>query len=312
MEFKGEKGEKGGSFIAVLVSLAIFSMLLMMIVVVIRQLVISDYNLKGRLQMFESLIEVEDFLRKEIRQLQFVPYCSGVLPSYQELEVGYGVSHDYREYLQQSVMRLRPKMGAQQAVLNLHSLRGNGGATYTPNPRKSLQGIAQGSEVLQLSGLLPVGIELNGLQLSGNLTPELVGVRRLMFYATDCQSSLVLEAKRSGDVFMVNENDFQRLKRDFDLEKLHFYVVKEYLIYLQIRNGGSQLVIDSLDGQAFLRMPGFIDLRLEFDEVLTIGLLMGLPVQKNLEVHEFEVEGYSRLIQNAIHLEYREISIGLE
>lgn len=307
-------GERGGSLLGMLVSLVIFSTLLMMLVGVVRHLVVSSRDVRDHVQMLESFIEAEDFFRKELRQLVFVPYCSEKLPSYNEMVVGSGVANDYQDYLQRSVMVSSPRGGVKNAVLDLRALRGSGGGSYEPRPRKNLQGIVLGSEVLQISGFLPVGLSLRSNQIVGELTSDLVGVRSLVFYLTDCRSSMVLEAKREGGAFIVGVEDYQKLNAIFDLSRLQIYVVKEYLIYLQVRNQESSLVVDFLDGQAFWRVPGFVDFRVskESGGILSLQFLMGKRSDKDVGVILFEKNNYSRSIQNQKALDFRELLIGLE
>lgn len=307
-------GECGASLLEMLVSLVVFSILLMMLVEVVRHLVVNSRDVKDHVQILESFIEVEDFFRKEFRQLEFVPYCSEKLPSYAEMVIGNSVSSDYQDYLQQSVMILLPRDGTKNTVLDLHALRGSGGATYEPRPRKNLQGIVLGSEVLQISGLLPVGLSLASNRIVGGLTSDLVGVRSLVFYLTDCRSSMVLEAKRDGGAFVVEVEDYHKLKALFDLSRLQIYIVKEYLVYLQVRNQESSLVVDFLDGQAFLRIPGFVDFRVSKGSggILSLQFLMGKRSDRDVGAVFFEKNDYSRRIKNQKALDFRGVLIGLE
>lgn len=150
--------DSGKALFEMVISLAILSLLLMMISLVIRQLILKSDVLNGRVQMLESIMGIEDLMRSEFQRLQFVPYCPEMLPSYNEMLVGYSLPVSYREYLQSSIMILSPKVESQSAILDLLALRGSGSGGYSPVPRKRLQSIVQGSDILQVSGLQPTNL----------------------------------------------------------------------------------------------------------------------------------------------------------
>lgn len=309
-----ERADSGRSLLEMIVSLAILSGLLMMVSLVVRQLLVKSDDLKGHIQMLESVVGVEDFMRAEFQKLQFVPYCPEMLPPYDDLQVGKGLSLDYQDYLQSSVKILSPKWGTQNSVLNLFSLKGGGGASYYPVPRKSLQGIVQGSEILQLSGLLPTNLFLKGSLFVGDLTADLVGVRSFVFYVTDCQKSMVVKAQRKGIFFEIDALDFWTLEREFNIGLLHVYIVKEYLFYLQLQNNRSFFTIDFLDGQVFYRMPDIVDMRFKLLEggLLSIGLLLAQPSQYSTIRQIYQKGLYLRELENVRAPIYREVLIGLE
>lgn len=306
--------ELGKSLLEMIVSLAVLSLLLMVMAIVVRQLMINSDDLKGRVAVLESMAEMEDFLRKEFQQLQFVPYCAGLLPAYADMTIGDGMDEVYRDYLQESVRILKPRAGAQEVALDLAALRGSGSATYRPLARKTLSGIILGSEILQVSGLLPTSLYISGSRIVGELTSDLVGVRNLVFYITDCRESLVLKAKREGSAFEMAAEDYYMIGRMLDQSQLHVYVVREYLIYTQLQGDISSLVIDFMDGQAFLRIPDIVDLRFDLlnKGVLSIGVLVAQLSLRSQSHQVFKYETYSREVKNARSLGYRKILIGLE
>lgn len=308
------KKEEGAGVLGMFVGLGLSSLVLMMLVIVIRELNVHSAELKGNVQVLESLAAAEDFLRKEFQSLQFVPYCTGVLPPYHRVRLGSGMADEYRDYLQESFRVLMPRDGSKAEIVDLRALRGSGGATYMPPPRKNLTGILLGSEVLQVVGLLPTALSFQEGIISGYLTSELVGVRRLVFYVTDCQEGMVLEGSRVRDAFVVSEQDSEVLKRSFNQSRLHVYVVREYLIYLRVENQEPYLVIDFLDGQAFLRIPHIVDLSIvaKGEGVLSIGLLAALKSYGGRYYQSYEGERSFRQLKNAGVVHYRDIWIGLE
>lgn len=312
MVFKGAR-DSGKSLLEMVISLAILSGLLMMVSLVVRQLLVKSDDLTGHIQMLESVVGVEDFMRAEFQKLQFVPYCPEMLPPYGDLYVGKGISLDYRDYLQSSIMILSSKREVQNSVLNLFSMKGGGGANYFPAPRKSLQGIVQGSEILQLSGLLPTNLILRDSLFVGDIA-DLVGVRSFVFYVTDCQKGMVVEAQRAGVFFKVDELDYWLLEQEFNMGLLQVYIVKEYLLYLQLQNNRSFLTIDFLDGQVFYRMPDVVDMRFKLLEggLLSIGLLLAQPSQYSTLRQVYQKDLYFKVLENARSPIYREVLIGLE
>ncbi len=306
--------EKGYSLLELLVSLALFVFCLMFLSVSVRQLLIDRLSIQEKVDSLGFFAEAEDFLRKELGSLQFVPYCPGVLPDYREMAVGAGLSGFYRDYLLRSVIISLPRSGSDKEVVNLWALRGSGSGTYNPPLEKSVSGINRGSSVFQIRGLLPVDLQLQGSLLVGNLTSDLVGVRRLVFYLTDCRSSMALQAEREGSVFRLKEEDEAIVHDLFDRQRLHVYVVKEYLIYTKVEKNRSNLVVDFLDGQAFLRIPDFVDLRVVLlnGGILSIGLVFAKPSLVEVAVQTLRYGDYYRSFKNADALEYREVLIGLD
>ncbi|UNM95313.1 hypothetical protein MMG00_08725 [Ignatzschineria rhizosphaerae] len=297
-----------------IISLAILSLLLMMISLVIRQLIVKSDVLNGRVQMLESIMGIEDLMRSEFQRLQFVPYCPEMLPSYNEMLVGYSLSVSYREYLQSSVMILSPKVEGQSAILDLLALRGGGSGGYSPVPRKRLQSIVQGSDILQVSGLQPTNLFVREALFVGDLTADLVGVRSFTFFVTDCRQSMVVKAQRRGSHFEMDAGDYLELRKNLDMEVLQVYIVKEYLIYLQLQNKRSYLTIDFLDGQVFYRMPDIVDMRLkQLDSgLLSVRLLLARPSQYVNSRQVYQNNDYVRVLENAQPPIFREILIGLE
>ena len=306
--------EAGSSFLEILVSLGIVSFLFMSVTTVMSRLVVSSESIKDRLQVMESLIEVEDFMRKEIQELQFVPYCSELLPAYSNALIGGGLDSAYRDSLHQSIRISRPQEVARESVLNMAHLRGSGSGGYAPAPNKVLAGIVQGSDVFHITGLLPTGLRLGIDRFEGELSQNLVGVRNVVFYVTDCQRSMILRAQRQGDAFELSRADLKMLQEHFELVQLHIYVVQEYLFYTQLQAGEASLVVDFLDGQAFLRVPSIVDFRVGFDEgsLLSIHLLGAKKSRDEVEGIVVEGEEYYRIVQNAQKTDYRYLVIGLE
>lgn len=306
--------EVGKGLLGLIVALGLVSLLLMMLAVAMRQLSVQTSQLRGKVQVLESLNEVEVFLRREFRSLQFVPYCAAILPAYKVMAVGDGVSDDYRGYLQNPIRILAPREGAKSQQLDMRALRGFGTASYTPPARKNLTGVVLGSDVLEVSALLPTGLYLQDLHLMGNLTADLIGVRYLTFYITDCRESIVLSARRSDEGFILSTKDQQLLIRNFELSKLQIYVVKEYLFYTRIEQGIPHFVIDFFDGQAFLRVPDIVDLRFKLlaDFRLSVALLAAKASYHRKNSQLFEVQHYKREIQNVNAISYRELFIALE
>lgn len=309
---KGANAE-GYGLLELLVALALFVFCLMFLSIGVQNLLLGRLFLQESVGALSAFTEAEDFLRKEIGALQFVPYCPSMLPSYREMHVGHGVSEKYRDYLQHSVIVSLPRLGSDQAVINLWALSGSGSGTYNPPLEKTVSGISRGSSVFQVRGLLPVDLKLQGSLLVGDLTSDLVGVRDLVFYLTDCRSSMVLRAERNGDFFRMSKEDGFVVHDLFDQKRLHVYVVKEYLIYVKVEKSKSNLVVDFLDGQAFLRIPNFVDLRVELLKggVLSIGLLLASPSINEVSELFFQAEGYGRILKNFNELEYRKVLIRL-
>lgn len=302
--------ESGQSIMALLVALGMSSIFLLMVVGGARYLIVHGLILQGRVELLDSLIEAEDFFRKELGRLQFVPYCSGLLPAYQEMGVGKGVAYDYREYLQKSVIISSPRV--HEVEFDLWNLRGSGSGGFVPQPRKGITSIVRGSQLFQVSGLLPTRLRVIQGDLVGDLSADLVGIRSAIFYITDCRNSAVLSARREGDRFKISQEDYLLLQDRYEAKHLHVYLVKEYLVYLQVRQGISYLVVDFLDGQAFLRIPGFIDLQVSVGDILSIGVLVGKASLHEKKERMFAVDGREWRLKNIESLEYRQIEIGLE
>lgn len=319
VDFDGAKIERntkesGKGLLEMIAALGIMSFVLMLIVIFVRQSSVSGARLRSDVQILESLMEAEDFLRKEFQSLQFVPYCAGMLPPYDDMRLGEGIDENYRHYLQESVRILKSRKEVKESVVDLRNLKGSGSATYTPPARKNIAGILLGTDVLQMVGLLPTALQFHGDFVSGYLTADLVGVRRLIFYATDCRASMVFHGRREGDVFVVQASDEEILTRHFDPSRLHLYVVKEYLIYVKVEDQKPYFMVDFLDGQAFLRIANIADLRVDINPggILSVGLIAASVSDRQGHDQVFKQETYSRIFKNAGTIRYRKLLLGLE
>lgn len=311
---RGGSVESGQGFIGMLVALAILSLLMIGITFIMGRLVGSSEEVKGKIEMLEVMHEAEDFFRQEFQKLQFVPYCTDLLPPYSNMLIGEGVSLLYRDYLQQSIHVSRSRGEDREAVLDVSHLRGSGVGRYTPTPRKNVAGIVLGSDIAQVVGLLPTDLSLKGRFVEETAASNLIGVRNLVFYVTDCHSSMVLRSQRSRSGFELSAEDYQNLLVSFNLRRLHIYIVQEYFFYVQLQAGKANLVVDSLDGQVFLRMQDIIDLKvnLQSDGVLSLHLLGARTSRRAKEIHQIEGDGYHRNIEKAGTVVYRHLLIRLE
>lgn len=305
--------ERGYTLLGMLVALGLLSLILLLVMASINHLIRNQYLLQKELGALDQMVEAEDFLRKELGRLQFVPYCPAMLPDFHNMYIGSELSFEYQDNLYRSIVVSLPEFVHENSVLDLWALRGSGGAGYKPILPKDISGIVRGSSVLQVRGLLPVDLYLEDSFLMGDLTAELVGVRNVVFYLTDCRASAAVKAKREGNFFELGSVDKKMVSEVLDLQRLQVYVVKEYLIYVKVEKNKSNLVVDFLDGQAFLRIPDFVDLRAELmsEGVLSIGLLLAKP-SLGIVMESFVKEGeYIRKLRNFDVLEYRRLLIGL-
>ncbi|MHC5225689.1 PulJ/GspJ family protein [Ignatzschineria sp. LJL83] len=306
--------ESGQGLMGVLVALAILSLLMIGITSIMARLVESSEEVKGKIEILEVMHEAEDFFRKEFQKLQFVPYCTELLPFYSEMLIGEGVSPLYRDYLQQSIQVSKSRIEDREAVLDMSNLRGSGVGRYAPTPRKNVTGVVLGSDIVQVVGLLPTDLNLKGRFVEETTTSNLIGVRNLVFYITDCHSSMVLRSQRGSSGFELTAKDYKNLLGSFNLEHLHIYIVQEYFFYVQLQAGKASLVVDALDGQVFLRMPDIIDLKVDLQSngVLSLHLLGARTSTKSKETNLVEREGYYRNVENTDAVIYRHLLIRLE
>lgn len=165
-----------------------------------------------------------------------------------------------------------------------------------------------------MSGLQPTNLFVREALFVGDLTADLVGVRSFTFFVTDCRQSMVVKAQRRGSHFEMDAGDYLELRKNLDMEVLQVYIVKEYLIYLQLQNKRSYLTIDFLDGQVFYRMPDIVDMRLkQLDSgLLSVRLLLARPSQYVNSRQVYQNNDYVRVLENAQPPIFREILIGLE
>lgn len=109
---------------------------------------------------------------------------------------------------------------------------------------------------------------------------------------------MVVKAQRRGSHFEVDAGDYLELRQNLDMEVLQVYIVKEYLIYLQLQNKRAYLTIDFLDGQVFYRMPDIVDMRLKrLDSgLLSVRLLLARPSQYVNSRRAYQNNDYVRVL----------------
>lgn len=303
--------ESGQSLLSMLVGLALFAIILLMVSMITRSWMMQTLLLKQEVELLDSLVATEDLLRKEFETLLFAPYCPSLLPPYSSMMLGVGVDRQYRDLLQQSLLISSPMPAHKVKVLNLHKLQGRGSGQYYPEPMKKLQRLVEGSELFYLIGLKETGLSMQGTKIQGDMPASLIGIRRAYFYLTDCRNSMLLSANRKDEGFELSAADLELISQLFDQKKLQIYVMQEYLVYLQIRDQESFLVIDYMDGQAFYRAPYIVDMNLHLQEgVLTILLVSGIARSALTEniVEAF----YNRTIENGWNINVWPIEISLE
>ena len=303
--------ELGQSLFSMLVGLAIFAIILFMVSMITRSWMMQTLLLKQEVELLDSLVATEDLLRKEFETLLFAPYCPSLLPSYSSMILGGGVDRQYRDLLQKSLVISLPAPAHKAKVLNLHKLQGRGSGQYSPEPVKKLQRLVEGSELFYLIGLKETGLFIQGTKIQGDMPASLIGIRGAYFYLTDCRSSMLLSANRKDDGFELSAVDLELMTQSFDQKKLQIYVMQEYLVYLQIRDDESFLVVDYMDGQAFYRAPYIVDMNLQLrNGVLTILLVSGIARSALAEniIEAF----YDRPIENGWDVNVGAIEISLE
>ncbi|WP_133243356.1 PulJ/GspJ family protein [Ignatzschineria ureiclastica] len=303
--------ELGQSLFSMLIGLTLFAIILLMISIITRSWMGQTILLKQEVELLDSLVVTEDLLRKEFETLLFAPYCPSLLPSYSSMMLGVNVDRQYRDFLQQSLLISSPTPAHKAKVLNLHKLQGRGSGQYSPEPVKKLQRLVEGSELFYLIGLKETGLSLQGAKVQGEMPASLIGIREALFYLTDCRNSMLLSANRKNEGFELSAIDLELITQWFDQKKLQIYVVQEYLVYLQIRDQESFLVIDYMDGQAFYRAPYIVDVGLQLQNgVLTVLLVSGITRSASAEniVEDF----YGRTIENGWNINVWPIEISLE
>ena len=268
--------EKGATLLSFTVGLGLAGMLLTLVILTFQQVFHVQQQIEAQISVMDALLEVEDFYRKELGRLQFAPYCPSLLPSYRELLLGGGMAEHYRDRLLAGVVISQRSAGVDP-ILDLLNLKGHGSATYEPIPPKNISRLLNGADLLYINGLFPSDLQLKGAYISGDYDSDLIGLRRGKFYITDCRNAILVEAERDEGLFRLDKIDFTRMGQWLDKEKIQIYLYKEYLIYLQVRDGVAQLVVDYLDGQAFLRIPYIVDMRLERRvDGLSVRLVSGI------------------------------------
>lgn len=316
------ESDGGQSIIALLVGLMISSFVLLFATLLITVVVSEGVNATYRMRSLDSLLKVEDFLRKEISRLRFSPYCPALLPAYHKMSLGEGIDMHYRERLRESIIIYR-QVAARKRAVNIASLKGQGVGRYDRMPIKNLSGIVEGSDMTLITGLIPTALAISSYKIHGVLTEDLVGVRSMLFYLTDCSNSLLVRGKRVGDYFELNPADVDIVNSHLDSEVIHIYALKEYFIYLQLNAKEPFFVVDYLDGQAFLRVPYIVDVRFgvldsdAFEAVLVSGVKaqMGTTGHDHNNSHDFgrdfaiDAYGVERIYQNAEFIDLRPIRI---
>ncbi len=305
------KKEAGATLLEMLVGLMLLAILLLMVIVITRSWVLQTLFLKQEIALLDSIVATEDLLRKELETLLFAPYCPSLLPAYSEMVLGSGVPEVYRQRLRNNVTISSPPNVQKMKTLDLQKLQGRGSGHYTPTPVKKLQSLVEGSEILYLIGMKETGLKLQQNKIHGDLPSSLLGLRSAYFYLTDCRHSMLLTAYRIDDGYEMQETDSEVIATTFDRERLQIYMVQEYLIYLQIRNKESFLVVDYMDGQAFYRAPYIVDLNIYFNRGV-LQFLLVTAIAKALPAQLVEEEGYYRMLQNSWSVAVWPVLIPLE
>ena len=301
--------EKGVTLLSFVVGLALAGTLLVMAVLTFQQVFHVQQQIEAQISVLDALMEVEDFYRKELGRLQFAPYCPSLLPPFQELFLGGGMTREYRDRMAMGVVISKRKAGSDP-IVDLLKLKGHGSGTYLPKPPKNISRLLNGADLLYINGLIPSDLRLDGRYVVGEYDSDLIGLRKGKFYITDCQSALLLEAERDGGVFYIATEDYRRVKELFDPTQVQIYLYKEYLIYLQIRDDISQLVVDYMDGQAFLRIPFIADMRFNLRaNGLNIKLVAAVPSYRRKRAVIVEEEGYRRTFLNSEAIRLRSLEV---
>lgn len=303
--------EAGQTLLSMLVALALFAMILGVLAIVTRSWMIQTNFLKREVALLDSVIATEDLLRKEFETLLFAPYCPSLLPSYSSMYLGQSVDARYRRDLQQNIWISTPPATQSAKPLNLYKLQGRGSSHYSPEPVKKLQRLVEGSALFYLVGLKETGLWLREEKIVGDLSASLIGIRNAYFYMTDCRNSILLLADRKDDGFVMGEQDLSIVKHHFDLSRLQIYLLQEYLVYLQIREQESFLVVDYMDGQAFYRAPYIVDLNITFEEGELTVLLVSAIAREAKAIDTIMGE-YQRIIENGWAIQAWPIVISLE
>lgn len=304
--------ERGETLISLLVALALTSILITLLVLGVQVFVIESRNIVGRAQIVDALVEAEDFMRKEFKRLEFSPFCASLLPSWTEMALGVGVDESVRHQIDRSIIIYKPKNGRDRYV-DLRRLSGRGSGQYMPKPVKNLSGILSGSDMFLVSGFLPTEMQLDGVGVSGEQIVDMVGLRQVTFYITDCRQSVLLVGKRNGNRFEFDEGDYSLVERFVGGRFLQIYMLKEYLSYVQVRSGEPFFVIDSMDGQAFVRIAGVLGLVVKplVEDMLNVVLVAGRAAGRSAgDIVGFELLTGS-IYQNADEVDVREIVIDL-
>lgn len=305
---KGSK-ESGATLLSFVIGLGLAGILITLVVLTFQQVFHVQQQIEAQLSVMDALMEAEDFYRKELGRLQFAPYCSSLLPAYQDLFLGQEMDEGYRERLAAGLIISQRVAGADR-VVDLLKLKGHGSGTYQPKPPKNISRLLNGADLLYINGLLPSSLRLEGRYILGEYDADLIGLRKGKFYLTDCRNAFLVGAEREGGTFYLNEQDYARVTQLFDNRKLQIYLYKEYLLYLQIRDGVSQFVVDYLDGQAFLRIPHIIDMRLKPKiDGMSVKLIAGIPSYRRKRSVTIEDQSYQRTFLNGEVVRVRDLEV---
>ena len=117
--------ERGETLVSLLVALALTSILITLLVLGVQVFVIESRNVVGRAQIVDALVEVEDFMRKEFKRLEFSPFCPSLLPPWGEMVLGVGVDESVRHQIDRSITIYKSKNGRDRYV-DLRRLSGRG------------------------------------------------------------------------------------------------------------------------------------------------------------------------------------------
>lgn len=269
--FLGDCEERGASLIELLVSLAVGSLILIGVFYFFQSAFRVGERFSQLLELSQSLTQVELSLRRDLNKLYFTPHCTGVLPLKSQLIVDDSVSPQEVSFLQRGVTIHRSTN--REESLAIDGLKTEGGARYTPQLPKNISRLIVGSDVVTLSGVVPIGAQLAGADLYGEFPRELEGRRQQLFLITNCQKSWLMKGNRVGDRFRLPARGMAEMERKIldpasalARGQLQVYAVLEKLFYLQKIEGSSYFVQDNLDAQAFVRIPRIVSLRAELSE----------------------------------------------
>lgn len=307
------KLEDGQTLVSLLVALALISLLIGLLVLGVQVITSEGQRVIGRSQVVDALVEVEDFMRKEFRRLEFAPFCPSLLPLVGEMVLGVGIDTEYPYQLAQSVIIYKSR-NSREPSIDFNNLRGQGAARYDPRPIKNISGIVSGSDMFLVSGLLPTKMTLGSAGIVGETISDLVGIRSAKFYLTDCRSSALVIGRSAGAGFELDRADYQLVNALFKHNSLQIYVLKEYFHYVQIEGGRASFVVDALDGQAFIRVGGVVDMvvELQSEGMLSVVVAAGRRGAGRVQGAVIYPSLMDRGYQNADVIDVRNVIINLE